>query len=31
MSKLFMYGTTLEEIERLMVMVPDFQPGRSGI
>ena len=31
MSKLFMYGTPLEEIERLMVMVPDFQPRRSGI
>lgn len=31
MSKLFMYGTSLEEIEQLMVMVPNFQPRRSGI
>ena len=31
MSKLFMYGTSLEGIEQLMVMVPNFQPRRNGI
>ena len=31
MSKLFMHGTTLEGIEQLMVMVPNFQSRRSGI
>ncbi|WP_353096560.1 hypothetical protein [Tissierella praeacuta] len=31
MSKLFMYGTYLEGIEQLMIMVPNFQPRRSGI
>lgn len=31
MSKLFMYGTSLEGIEQLMVMVPNFQPKISGI
>ena len=31
MSKLFMYGTSLERIEQLMVMVPNFQSRRSGI
>ncbi|MBU5426976.1 hypothetical protein KQI41_11185 [Tissierella pigra] len=31
MSKLFMYGTSLEGIEQLMVMAPNFQPRRSGI
>lgn len=31
MSKLFMYGTSLEGIEQLMVMVPNFYPRRSGI
>ncbi len=31
MSKLFMYGTSLERIEQLMVKVPNFQPRRSGI
>ncbi|WP_313233213.1 hypothetical protein [Tissierella praeacuta] len=31
MSKLFMYGTSLEGIEQLMVMEPNFQPRRSGI
>ena len=31
MSKLFMYGTSLEGIEQLMVMVPNFQPRKSGI
>ena len=31
MAKLFVYGTSLEGIEQLMVMVPNFQPRRSGI
>ncbi|WP_202708541.1 hypothetical protein [Sporosalibacterium faouarense] len=31
MSKLFMYGTSLEGIEQLMMLVPNFQPKRSGI
>ena len=31
MSKLFMYGTSLEGIEELMVMVPNFQPKISSI
>lgn len=31
MSKLFMYGTPLEGIEQLMIMVPNFQPRGSGI
>ncbi|WP_313758771.1 hypothetical protein [Tissierella sp.] len=31
MSKLFMHGTSLKGIEQLMVMVPNFQPRRSGI
>ena len=31
MLKLFMYGTSLEGIEQLMVMVPNFQPRWSGI
>mgnify|MGYP007056834978 CR=1 FL=1 len=31
MSKLFMYGTSLEGIEQLMIMVPNFQPRRSGV
>ena len=31
MSKLFMYGTSLEGIEELMVMIPNFQPRRNGI
>lgn len=31
MSKIFMYGTFLEGIEQLIVMVPNFQPRRSGI
>lgn len=30
MSKLFMYDTSLEGIEQLMVMVPNFQPRRNG-
>lgn len=31
MSKLFMYGTSLEGIEQLMMMAPNFSPRRSGI
>lgn len=31
MSKLFIYGTQLEGIEQLMVMVPNFSPRRSDI
>ena len=31
MSKLFMYGISLEGIEQLMMLVPNFQPRRSGI
>lgn len=31
MSKLFMYGTTLEGIEQLMTLVPNFEPRESGI
>ena len=31
MSKLFMHGTSLEGIEQLVVIVPNFQPRRSGI
>lgn len=31
MSKLFMYGTSLEGIEQLMIMLPNFKPRRSGI
>ena len=31
MSRYFMYGTSLGGIEQLMVMVPNFQPRRSGI
>ncbi|MBU5255175.1 hypothetical protein [Tissierella praeacuta] len=31
MSKLFMYGTSLGGIEQLMMLVPNFQPRRSGI
>ena len=31
MSKLFMCGTSLVGIEQLMVMVPNFQPRRSGV
>ena len=31
MSKLFMHGTSLEGIEQLMMLVPNFQPRRSGI
>lgn len=31
MSKLFMYGTSLEGIEQLMMLVPNFEPRRNGI
>lgn len=31
MSKFFMYGTSLEGIERLMMMAPNFIPRGSGI
>jgi hypothetical protein len=31
MSKLFMYGTSLEGIEKLMMMAPNFSQRRSGI
>lgn len=31
MSKLFMHGTSLEGIEQLMIMVPNFQPRRCGV
>lgn len=31
MSRLFMYGTSLEGIEQLMMLVPNFSPRRSGI
>ena len=30
-SKLFMYGTSLEGIEHLMMIVPNFQARISGI
>ena len=31
MSKLFMYGRSLEGIEQLIIMVPNFQPTRNSI
>lgn len=31
MSKLFMDGTSIEGIEKLMTLVPNLQPRRSGI
>lgn len=31
MSRLFMYDTSLEGIEQLMMLVPNFHPRRSGI
>ena len=31
MSKFFMYGTSLESIEQLMMMAPNFTPRKSGI
>lgn len=30
-SRLFMYGTSLEGIEQLIVMIPNLQPRRSGV
>lgn len=31
MSKFFMYGSELQEIEQLMMLVPNFIPRRSGV
>lgn len=31
MSKYFMYGTELQEFEKLMMLVPNFLPRRSGV
>lgn len=31
MSRLFIYGKPLGEIEQLMMMAPNFSPRRSGI
>lgn len=31
MSKFFMYGTELQELEQLMMLVPNFIPKRSGV
>lgn len=31
MSKFFMYGTELQELEQLMMLVPNFIPRRSGV
>ena len=31
MSRFFMYGTSLEGIEQLMMAAPNFSPRRSGI
>lgn len=31
MSKFFMYGTSLEEIEQLMMQAPNFSLRRNGI
>lgn len=31
MTKLFMYGTDLQELEQMMMMVPNFKPKGSGI
>ena len=31
MSKFFMYGSELQEIEQLMMFVPNFLPRRSGV
>lgn len=31
MSKFFMYGTDLHELEQLMMLVPNFMPRRSGV
>ena len=31
MSKLFMYGSDFQELEQLMMLVPNFSPRRSGV
>ena len=31
MSKFFMYGSELQELEQLMMLVPKFLPRRSGV
>ncbi len=31
MSKFFMYGTDLQDIEQMMMLVPNFIPRRSGV
>ena len=31
MSKFFMYGSELQEIEQLMMLVPNFLPRRSWV
>ena len=31
MSKYFMYGTELQELEQMMMLVPNFMPRRSGV
>ena len=31
MSKLYMYGTELGELEQLMMLVPNFMPRTSGM
>ena len=31
MSKLYMYGTELGELEQLMMLVPNFMPRKSGM
>lgn len=31
MSKYFMYGTELQELEQLMMLVPNFMPRGSGV
>lgn len=31
MSKLYMYGTELQELEQLMMLVPNFMPRKSGM
>ncbi|MHB8063116.1 MAG: hypothetical protein ACYDG2_10865 [Ruminiclostridium sp.] len=31
MSKYFMYGTELQELEQMMMLVPNFLPRRSGV
>lgn len=31
MSKFFMYSTKLQDIEQIMMLVPNFIPRRSGV